>query len=719
FPWTYQIGERKHRCSGDRLKACPTLFYINEFDGVLCTHCFLANGGKKVDKLFFDRPFQTWHKLKNKYNDHVNAERCHLTAPHKLNFQRLQDLLPTIQGSRGNVIHMINKDYVDYTNKKKYVLKRIISSLHWLGRQGLAIRGKSDKYSNFKSLIQEQARYDPMMEEHLKSTVGTRKAFLSHRTQEEFIEGIGKQISDSHVQEIKSSPYFSILADEGTDSSNKVLLSTFFRFLFRDPHTKKWTIKERFLGFSYMTCTTGAALKETLYNICNKLGVNMRRFKGQGYDGAGNMSGKDNGLQALVKRDYPRADYYHCFAHCLNLAINKACDLKLIKRFVDIIFKVTYAFKKSPKRQVHFTSTLNKPEFANVKAEVGEKEKIEMFCQTRWTARCQSSTTFKQCFPVLGATFQALDELPGSQQDKDAYSMLCLMHEFSFIISLCVVEKTLGKVLNLSVLLQEEKIDLVHAWTSCKLTYDQIHSMLSDPNVWPAVWYEAERLATAEGVEVTVPREVRRQLAAEVRAGGVERIKTYYYNQLWRPYLLHLLQELESRILSHEGRFLAFILTPKFNFKLRGILDDLAAPFQPQGEVESIFKAFEGDLPLETTYRVFVLELQQWAQAWSRVKETKWPHNVLDTLNNDEVEWDLFPNIHIIFLILAVLPVTTSSVERSVSLLRRLKTWLRSSMGEGRLNALAFMMANPDFDVDEEKVLHEWYMAKNRNIHLA
>ena len=24
FPWTYQIGERKHRCSGDRLKACPT-----------------------------------------------------------------------------------------------------------------------------------------------------------------------------------------------------------------------------------------------------------------------------------------------------------------------------------------------------------------------------------------------------------------------------------------------------------------------------------------------------------------------------------------------------------------------------------------------------------------------------------------------------------------------------------------------------------------------
>ncbi|CAM9408025.1 unnamed protein product, partial [Heterosigma akashiwo] len=344
------------------------------------------------------------------------------------------------------------------------VLKRVISSLHWLGRQGLAIRGKSDKHSNFKTMLQMEAQYDPKIQEHLKTTVGTRKTFLSHRTQEEFIEGIGRQIFNAQKEEIKASPYFSILADEGTDSSSKVLLSMFFRYLSQHPHTKKWTIKERFMGFSYLTSTRGVALKETIYGVCDKLEVDMQRcFKGQGYDGAGNMSGNTNGLQALVLQDYPRAPFIHCFAHCLNLCINKACDLKLIKRFVDIIFKVTYAFKKSPKRQVHFTSTLNKPEFANIKAEVGGKEKIETFCQTRWTARSGSSTSFKQCFPVLGATLQALDDLPGSQRDEDAYSMLCLIHEFSFIISLCVVEKTLGKLLNLSILLQEEQIDLVHA----------------------------------------------------------------------------------------------------------------------------------------------------------------------------------------------------------------------------------------------------------------
>jgi len=35
------------------------------------------------------------------------------------------------------------------------------------------------------------------------------------------------------------------------------------------------------------------------------------------------------------------------------------------------------------------------------------------------------------------------------------------------------------------------------------------------------------------------------------------------------------------------------------------------------------------------------------------------------------------------------LPCTTSTVERSFSSLRRIKTWLRSTIGENRLNGLA------------------------------
>ncbi|XP_057300283.1 52 kDa repressor of the inhibitor of the protein kinase-like [Hydractinia symbiolongicarpus] len=51
----------------------------------------------------------------------------------------------------------------------------------------------------------------------------------------------------------------------------------------------------------------------------------------------------------------------------------------------------------------------------------------------------------------------------------------------------------------------------------------------------------------------------------------------------------------------------------------------------------------------------------------------------------------LYPNIFKILHILAVVPVTTSSCERSISMLRRAKTYLRSSMTQDRLNGLVLL----------------------------
>ena len=50
---------------------------------------------------------------------------------------------------------------------------------------------------------------------------------------------------------------------------------------------------------------------------------------------------------------------------------------------------------------------------------------------------------------------------------------------------------------------------------------------------------------------------------------------------------------------------------------------------------------------------------------------------------------DFFPNIKTILKIFCIIPSTRSEPERSLSTLRRLKSWLRSSMSEDRLNGLA------------------------------
>ena len=55
---------------------------------------------------------------------------------------------------------------------------------------------------------------------------------------------------------------------------------------------------------------------------------------------------------------------------------------------------------------------------------------------------------------------------------------------------------------------------------------------------------------------------------------------------------------------------------------------------------------------------------------------------------------DFVPETCRLLKLLLALPSSVASAERSFSLLRRLKTWLRSTMGQARLTGLAVCHAN-------------------------
>ncbi|GFR28729.1 repressor of the inhibitor of the protein kinase [Trichonephila clavata] len=64
-----------------------------------------------------------------------------------------------------------------------------------------------------------------------------------------------------------------------------------------------------------------------------------------------------------------------------------------------------------------------------------------------------------------------------------------------------------------------------------------------------------------------------------------------------------------------------------------------------------------------------------------------------------------FRAMNLLLKVMATLPVTTASVERSFSTMKRIKTLPRSVIGEDRLNALAMMSIHWDTVVDPEEVL--------------
>ncbi|ESN97896.1 hypothetical protein HELRODRAFT_146310, partial [Helobdella robusta] len=79
------------------------------------------------------------------------------------------------------------------------------------------------------------------------------------------------------------------------------------------------------------------------------------------------------------------------------------------------------------------------------------------------------------------------------------------------------------------------------------------------------------------------------------------------------------------------------------------------------------------------------------------------PKSALECL--DLCDKILYPNIYTLLHILATLPVSTATPERTFSSLRRLKTYLRNTTSENRLNVLALMNIHYNVNLDTKHIV--------------
>ena len=82
------------------------------------------------------------------------------------------------------------------------------------------------------------------------------------------------------------------------------------------------------------------------------MSINLADCRGQSYENASNMSGKYNGVQALVKEKFGAvAEYVPCYAHSLNLV--GACTAQLcpeIVQFLNFVENIYILFAASTHR---------------------------------------------------------------------------------------------------------------------------------------------------------------------------------------------------------------------------------------------------------------------------------------------------------------------------------------------------------------------------------
>uniref|UniRef100_A0A671PJX7 DUF4371 domain-containing protein n=1 Tax=Sinocyclocheilus anshuiensis TaxID=1608454 RepID=A0A671PJX7_9TELE len=177
-------------------------------------------------------------------------------------------------------------DVVISGGKKRDLLRKLIIAVLYLGQQKHAFRGHDESATsknkgNFVQLLETFSEFDPALAEHLKTSTifkGTSKSI-----QNDIIDSIATVVNNAIDQEIQSTDFFAIQADDTTDVSCKCQLSVILRYV-----NVSGAICERFLGFHDVSADRDA---ESLSEV------------------------------ARVKEQCPHALFVHCYAHRLNFVL--------------------------------------------------------------------------------------------------------------------------------------------------------------------------------------------------------------------------------------------------------------------------------------------------------------------------------------------------------------------------------------------------------------
>lgn len=600
--------------------------------------------------------------------------------------------------------------------KNREIIFRLIEVTLYLARQGLAFRGRdeillSSNRGNFLQLVDLLAQSDSVLKLHLDvikekqaSNKKSQVSLLSNRTQNDLIKALAIYVKRAIQKEVREASIFSIMLDETTDVSHIEQVSFVVRYV------HDMTIKERFLQLSDVQSTTGEALETLVMKLLEENELKVEDIRGQGYDGAANMSGRYKGLQSRIQRQNGKALYVHCHAHCLNLILVESAKSSI--HFVDfftVVEKLYTFIANSTKRHAAFMET---QKAVNPGQRPLELQKLSDTC---WTCRENALKTIKK---VLPAAMQYLNDLRMCEPpDLAAGDARILLTSINFEFLLCL-EITTPVFLETSIAsngLQKKDLDLAAAYTVVDGVLKRVKELRTDDQ-FTEIFQKAT--TAAETLDIDIPEQIpgqgrRRKVPGKFKYSStsatedhhVQTLEEYYRGKLYFTFLDTLRQELERRFRG-EGQ------TSDILMSLHSLTDPDKWKNLDQGlnTVNSLceFYGFQGEeTHLQTELRVFHATYQC-------------PNRTAKTMLDVFKEFDactVFPTLFQLIKTYATLPVSTATVERGFSKLKLVKTRLRNICGQERLSDLLLLAIEREVPIDNNEVLKIFIeMVPNRRL---
>ena len=700
--YKFPVNEGQHRRKFNYtwLKKFYWVAYSKKLNGAFCKYCvffatqFAGQSSSQCLGALVSEPFRAWKKALERFEHHETSKY------HQFSVLRAENLKENLK--KNISIHgLLDTASVNSARKNREKLGPIIKTVMFCGRMGLPLRGHRDFGSlefnstielqnnidrsegNFRNLLKlRMDAGDQIIKNHLE-TAGANATYISWGIQNEILEICNKIIIKKLVTEVNAAKAFVVLADETTDVSNKEQLTLCVRYV----HNNK--LHEKFLQFVEIKSLTGEALALSIIGSLEALGLNLKSLCGQGYDGAAAMSGHIKGAQKIISDKFPAATYVHCAAHNLNLCLSGSSNVVEIRNSLGVIEKC-YAFFNTPKRENVLIDKINEltPD--------SKKHGLKKLCPTRWVERHDAVLVMEELYTPVCAALEEIENWADRATSSEASLLGASLKTAKFTISLLCLKTVFAYTLPLSKFLQKIDLNLCSALDLAKTVTDQLKEMRINIDViFSTIFTEAESLLKQYDVDIKIPRLPARQTQRLVVSDSTT--SDYFKITIFIPFLDSLITNLDERFLKYKDIIKLFtVLFPCFE----KIEENIQAFLNLHKfyNTKNFFETFSNDALLTAEFRL-------WNEKYKN-RTTKLDASQLYVDCNEIV----FPNIKKLLQIFITLPVTTATSERSFSDLKYLKSYLRNTTSQNRLNGMAMLYINKDFSLSCEEVLDE--MAK-------
>ena len=414
--------------------------------------------------------------------------------------------------------------------------------------------------------------------------------------------------------------------------------------------------------------------------VLDDLKLKASDIVGKCFDGASNMSGVKKGLAARMKECSPDSIYVHCYAHLLNLAIQATItNVQPLRNTLGTIQNLYNFLEGSPKRHaiLHDIEVEGKPMMHSLKSQSA----------TRWVCHYEAVKVIHDELERIVKALHLLSDDKDAKTCCDSRALLVAICNGSFVLGLCILRVILLNTSSLSRYLQSKDLDVLTAKKSADLTLTVLKKCRDDEN-FDLIWKKYESLANelkqwVQGTEFAVKeiRMPRRKPSRRHQALVGETVEdittqdpvTHHKVETYFAALDRVIFELESRFQGNDQRILCSL----------GEITLSQEPSQESFRQVSEFYKIDREL-LQAEFAIFKTFRAESADKLNFSKAT----DVYEALHKSHL-LPMLPQLSHVIKIFTVISATSCTAERAFSGLRRMKTYLRNTMGQQRLTDLA------------------------------